>query len=150
MAQELLRSLQRRGEPLTVWIGRGDSLRNGSPLGLLGQALRGAAGVLGGEPLDAIVFRLFRRRGRLRCRPSGRPPPPRRPWSRPAASPVWLASRVQAPLGLPHPIQGAALTPQPAAQARVLGPLDELWRRRRGACALSFVWPRLAPVIIAG
>ncbi|WP_437799164.1 hypothetical protein [Sorangium sp. So ce693] len=44
-----------------------------------------------------------------------------------------------------------ASSPSPElAQARVPGPLDELWRRRRGASALSFVWPRLEPVIIAG
>jgi tetratricopeptide (TPR) repeat protein len=59
LAQELLRSLRWRGEPLEVWVGRGDSLRAGSPLGLLGQALRGAAGIVGGEPLTE-------RRGKLR------------------------------------------------------------------------------------
>lgn len=43
-------------------------------------------------------------------------------WTAPLATPARARK-------FPHPIQGAALTPQPAAQARVLGPLDELWRR---------------------
>jgi predicted ATPase len=51
LAQEFFRSLRRREERVELWIGRGDSLRAGSPLGLLGQALRGALGILGTEPL---------------------------------------------------------------------------------------------------
>lgn len=52
LAQELLRHVRDRREPLAVWIGRGDSQRAGSAFGLLGQALRGACGVRDGEPLE--------------------------------------------------------------------------------------------------
>jgi eukaryotic-like serine/threonine-protein kinase len=50
IAQELLARLRAGGEPMAVWIGRGDSLRAGSALGLLGQALRSACGIRGDEP----------------------------------------------------------------------------------------------------
>jgi predicted Ser/Thr protein kinase len=46
----LNRIRQRRGE-LVLWAGRGDSLRAGSTLDLLAQALRWALGIQGGEPL---------------------------------------------------------------------------------------------------
>jgi hypothetical protein len=36
---------------VAIWVGRGDSLRAGSTLDLLAQALRGALGIHGGEPL---------------------------------------------------------------------------------------------------
>jgi tetratricopeptide (TPR) repeat protein len=69
VAQEVIHRLQERrsadrtnggggtGPPssprFAVWIGRSDSLRAGSPFGLLGQALRSACGIVGGEPLEA-------------------------------------------------------------------------------------------------
>src|SRR5262249_42651544 len=52
LGQEVLRAVRERRDALAVWIGRGDSLRAGSPLGLLGQALRGACGLQGGEPIE--------------------------------------------------------------------------------------------------
>jgi tetratricopeptide (TPR) repeat protein len=52
LAQELLRDLRGRGEALSIWIARGDALRAGSPLGMLGQVLRGACGIGEGEPLS--------------------------------------------------------------------------------------------------
>ncbi|AUX45570.1 uncharacterized protein SOCE26_070640 [Sorangium cellulosum] len=61
LAHELLAQLRRRGEPLACWIGRGDALRAGAALGLLGQALRGACGIRGDEPLPE-------RRGKLSSR----------------------------------------------------------------------------------
>src|SRR5690606_12415243 len=61
LAAELARRVRQRDEPIAIWIGRGDSLRAGSTLDLLAQALRGALGIGGGEPLAA-------RLGRLRAR----------------------------------------------------------------------------------
>jgi predicted Ser/Thr protein kinase/tetratricopeptide (TPR) repeat protein len=52
LAHEFLRQVRARGEAVTVWIGRGDSLRAGSALSLLKQALRGACEVRDGEPLE--------------------------------------------------------------------------------------------------
>ncbi len=51
LRQELVRRLHARGEELSVWVGRGDAVSAGSPLELLAQAVRGAAGISGGEPL---------------------------------------------------------------------------------------------------
>ncbi|HEU4734219.1 MAG TPA: AAA family ATPase, partial [Kofleriaceae bacterium] len=51
LAAELVARVQRRDAPVAVWVGRGDSLRAGSTLDLLAQALRGALGLHRGEPL---------------------------------------------------------------------------------------------------
>ncbi len=51
VAHELLRAIGERGEPVEIWIGRGDSLRAGSAFGLLGQALRSACAIIDGEPV---------------------------------------------------------------------------------------------------
>jgi hypothetical protein len=51
LGSEFLRRVQQRDEPVAIWVGRGDSLRAGSTLDLLAQALRGALGIQGGEPL---------------------------------------------------------------------------------------------------
>jgi hypothetical protein len=51
LAYELLARLDRYVSPPAVWIGRGDPLRAGSALGLLGQALRAACDIREGEPL---------------------------------------------------------------------------------------------------
>jgi tetratricopeptide (TPR) repeat protein len=48
---EFLRRVQQRSEQVAIWVGRGNSLRAGSTLDLLAQALRGALGIQGGEPL---------------------------------------------------------------------------------------------------
>jgi serine/threonine protein kinase/tetratricopeptide (TPR) repeat protein len=61
LAYECVQRAKDRCEGLALWIGRGDSLRAGSALGLLGQALRGACGLLDGEPLEL-------RRSKLRAR----------------------------------------------------------------------------------
>ena len=63
LAHEFLRSLERRGEAVSIWIGRGDSLRAGSAFGLLGQAIRGACGILEGEPLEVRRDKLLARVG---------------------------------------------------------------------------------------
>jgi len=45
LAAEFVSQIQQRGEAVAIWVGRGDSLRAGSTLDLLGQALRGALGI---------------------------------------------------------------------------------------------------------
>jgi len=51
LAAEFVSRVQQGHEDVAIWVGRGDSLRAGSTLDLLGQALRGALGIQGGEPL---------------------------------------------------------------------------------------------------
>jgi eukaryotic-like serine/threonine-protein kinase len=51
LGAELVSRIQQRRDEVAIWIGRGDSLRAGSTLDLLAQALRGALGIGGGEPL---------------------------------------------------------------------------------------------------
>jgi len=58
---ELLRRIHVLGEPVEVWIGRGDPLRAGSPYGMIAPALRRAAAILDGEPIEL-------RRQKLRAR----------------------------------------------------------------------------------
>lgn len=52
LGQEFLRTVRDRVEDFSLWIARGDSLRAGSALGMLGQALRTACDVREGEPLE--------------------------------------------------------------------------------------------------
>ncbi|HZF56213.1 MAG TPA: protein kinase, partial [Polyangiaceae bacterium] len=52
LAHEFLRELRQKGEAVSVWIARGDAQRAGSPLGMLGQALRSACGIRESEPLE--------------------------------------------------------------------------------------------------
>ncbi len=61
LAAELVSRIRQRGEPVAIWVGRGDSLRAGSTLDLLAQALRGAFGLTGAEPLDERRDRIRRR-----------------------------------------------------------------------------------------
>ncbi len=68
LRHEFMRTLQQRTAPVTVWVGRGDPLRAGSPFGMLGPALRSALGVLDGEALE-------NRRGKLIARVSRRVAP---------------------------------------------------------------------------
>ncbi|WP_437965639.1 protein kinase [Sorangium sp. So ce260] len=56
---ELIEVLRERHPELTIAVGRGDSLSAGSPFSLLGSALRGAAGITGGEPAPAQRERLL-------------------------------------------------------------------------------------------
>jgi hypothetical protein len=58
---EFLNRVRQRRE-LVLWAGRGDSLRAGSTLDLLGEALRGALGIQGGEP---VAERRDKIRGRV-------------------------------------------------------------------------------------
>ena len=67
LAAELVSRVQQRGEPVSIWVGRGDSLRAGSTLDLLAQALRGALGIHEGAPLAE-------RRDKIRARVADRVP----------------------------------------------------------------------------
>ncbi|WP_437904374.1 protein kinase [Sorangium sp. So ce327] len=40
------------GAPVEVWVGQGDPMSSGSAFGLLSRALRGAMGIVDGEPLE--------------------------------------------------------------------------------------------------
>jgi tetratricopeptide (TPR) repeat protein len=51
LASEFVSRVRQRPDAVAIWVGRGDSLRAGSTLDLLAQALRGALGIRGGEPL---------------------------------------------------------------------------------------------------
>ncbi len=51
LAREVLATIRAAHPEVEVWVGRGDSLRAGAPLGLLGQVLQRASGIQRGEPL---------------------------------------------------------------------------------------------------
>jgi tetratricopeptide (TPR) repeat protein len=53
LVAELLRLLQGRPDPPVVWRAQGDPLRVAPAFALLGEALRGAAGIHEGEPIEA-------------------------------------------------------------------------------------------------
>jgi tetratricopeptide (TPR) repeat protein len=61
LGAELVRRAQDRHPAVAIWSGRGDSLRAGSTLDLLAQALRGTLGISEGEPLPL-------RRDKIRAR----------------------------------------------------------------------------------
>jgi tetratricopeptide (TPR) repeat protein len=61
LRSELVRALRARGEALEHWMARGDPGGAGSPFGQLGQALRRAAGVIDGEPIEAQRRKLLAR-----------------------------------------------------------------------------------------
>jgi len=62
LASEFLRRIRQRGQKFSLWVGRGDSLRAGSTLDLLAQALRGALGIVG---MDSLAERRDRIRARV-------------------------------------------------------------------------------------
>jgi tetratricopeptide (TPR) repeat protein len=53
LCAEFLREIRGSGDAAAIWIARGDPMSAGSAFGLLGQALRHAIGVQGGEPAPA-------------------------------------------------------------------------------------------------
>ncbi|WP_438000182.1 protein kinase [Sorangium sp. So ce185] len=61
---ELLRRLRARGEPMEIWIARGDPMSAGASFGLLSQALRRALGVADGTPAAAVQRKIRERVGR--------------------------------------------------------------------------------------
>jgi tetratricopeptide (TPR) repeat protein len=68
LGAELVRRIRERHPDVAIWVGRGDSLRAGSTLDLLAQALRGALGIHEGEPLAA-------RHDKIRARVAEHVPP---------------------------------------------------------------------------
>ncbi|WP_437648894.1 protein kinase domain-containing protein [Sorangium sp. So ce362] len=60
---ELLRRLRSRGEPMEVWIARGDPMSAGAAFGLLAQVLRRALGVADGAPAAAVQRKIRERVG---------------------------------------------------------------------------------------
>jgi hypothetical protein len=61
LRHELLRRIERGGEPVTILVGRGEAMSAGAPYGILAAAIRGLSGVGGGEPIE-------KQRGRLHAR----------------------------------------------------------------------------------
>ncbi|XXY45782.1 protein kinase [Sorangium sp. So ce269] len=59
LGQELLRRVSERAPRASIWMGRGDPLRARSPFGLLAEALKGACGLLEGEPLASRQEKLL-------------------------------------------------------------------------------------------
>jgi len=65
LAHELTESIRRRSPGAAIWVGRGDSMRAGSSLHLVGHALSSALGIKRSDPVEA-------RREQLRTRFQGR------------------------------------------------------------------------------
>ncbi len=61
LGAEFVSRIQERNTSVSIWVGRGDSLRAGATLDLLAQALRGALGIFESEPLPE-------RRNKLKAR----------------------------------------------------------------------------------
>jgi eukaryotic-like serine/threonine-protein kinase len=72
LGSEFVGRIRERYPEVAIWFGRGDSLRAGSTLDLLAQALRGALGIYEGEPLAE-------RHQKLRARVAERVPPADQP-----------------------------------------------------------------------
>ncbi|MGZ3422725.1 MAG: serine/threonine-protein kinase [Polyangiales bacterium] len=64
LRHELARRVMARGDEVEIWTARGDPLRAGSAFALLGGAVRVAAGILEGEPLEIRRDKLRARIGR--------------------------------------------------------------------------------------
>ena len=64
---EFLRRLQKRGEPIAIWSGRGDPMSAGSSFALLARVMRGACELVEGEPIEErrrkLTARVARRVG---------------------------------------------------------------------------------------
>jgi hypothetical protein len=63
LVQEFLSRLAKRGAEVSVWRGRGDPLAADTPLGLLGDAIRGACGLREEDPLAVRRERLMAKLG---------------------------------------------------------------------------------------
>jgi hypothetical protein len=106
LAAEFVARIPQRGQPVAVWVGRGDSLRAGATLDLLAQALRGALGIRGGEPLAE-------RHDQLRARVAERVP---------AAERARVAEFLGELIGAPFPDDAASASLRAARQdAQLMG-----------------------------
>lgn len=63
LRHELLRRVERRSEPITVLLGRGDLLSAGVAYGMLGRAIRRLCGLAGSEPPEVQREHLHQRIG---------------------------------------------------------------------------------------
>jgi tetratricopeptide (TPR) repeat protein/predicted Ser/Thr protein kinase len=61
LRDELIERAGRRGAPIEIWIGRGDSMSPGSPFGMIAPPIRRAAGIADGEPLPVRRRKLLER-----------------------------------------------------------------------------------------
>ncbi len=68
LVRELVDRIEARGEPLSLWIARGDPARQDTPFALLGDLLRAIAGIHEGEP-PAIQRQKLRGRVRRHVAP---------------------------------------------------------------------------------
>jgi tetratricopeptide (TPR) repeat protein len=64
LRREFIARLRRRGETVEVLSGRADSLGESAPFGAMADAIRNAAGIQGGEPLEVRREKLTRRLSR--------------------------------------------------------------------------------------
>ncbi|MDC3955765.1 protein kinase [Polyangium jinanense] len=64
LRHELLRKVREKRDSVGIWVGQGDPMSQNSPFALVGQMLRGQAGLSGGMPLDVQRQRLRARLGR--------------------------------------------------------------------------------------
>ncbi len=64
LCHEFLKGIRRRGEPLSILVGRASSLGAGSIFGMIADAIRKAAGIRDDEPLEDRRARLERRLAR--------------------------------------------------------------------------------------
>lgn len=63
LVRELVDRIERRGEPVSLWIARGDPARSSAPFALVGDLVRAMAGIREGEPAAIQRQKL---RGRVR------------------------------------------------------------------------------------
>ncbi|UJR84046.1 serine/threonine-protein kinase PknK [Sandaracinus amylolyticus] len=61
LAHELLRAIEARGEPVSVWMARGEPIAAGSSFGMLGQIVRHVAGLVDGERPEVWRHKLVAR-----------------------------------------------------------------------------------------
>ncbi len=65
LRDETISRLRDRGDSFLLLVGRGDEIRAGSAFGLIAPALRHAAGIVPGEPAEAMQARIRARLGAL-------------------------------------------------------------------------------------
>lgn len=120
LVHEAVIALTRRHPGLEVWWGRGDPLRTGSALSLLGEVIRSAAGMREGEPLEA-------RRQRLEERVRAVVP---------AGDAGWVAEMLGEIAGAPFPDEASPALRAARKDARIMAErLPAAWETFVGAAA---------------